>query len=63
MTVYCAIENTRFEHIRYMEDSLVDLAKKLGCSHSSLRSANCRGITCKGYKIETVKIDGSDDEQ
>lgn len=61
MMVFCAIENTKYEHIRYMEDNLIELAKKLGCSYSSLKSANCRGITCKGYKIETVKIDRSED--
>ena len=57
MTVYCAVENNRLEHIRFMEDNLKSIAEKIGASYQSVKSARSLGISCHGYKIEKVEID------
>jgi hypothetical protein len=57
MTVFCAVENNRLEHIRFMEDNLKSIAEKIGASYESVKSARSLGLPCYGYKIERVEID------
>lgn len=57
MIIYCAVENNRLEYIRFMEDNLKSIAKKIGASYQSVKSARSLGLPCRGYKIEKVEID------
>lgn len=57
MTVYCAVDNDKYERVRLMADTTKELSAMLGIKPNSLRSALCRGQTCRGLKIIKVEID------
>ena len=57
MLVYCAITQDRYEHIAFVADMGIDLAKILGVKPDTLYSHMHRNQACKGYKIEKVEID------
>ena len=57
MLVYCAITQDRYEHIAFVADMGMDLAKILGVKPDTLYAHMHRNQACKGYKIEKVEID------
>ena len=56
MIVYCAVDNDKYERIRYIADSLVELANILEINPYSLRSYLCRGQSWFGLKFVKVEI-------
>lgn len=57
MNVYCAIDNDKYERIRYIADTLVELGKILKANPYSLASYKSRGQEWFGLKIIKVEID------
>lgn len=57
MTVFCAVDDDKYERIRYMEDSMKELAKRLNTSPTNLSSYKSRGQALFGLKIIKVVID------
>ena len=57
MIVYCAVDNDKYERIRYIADSLVELGNILNANPYSLASYLCRGQTWHGLKFVKVEID------
>jgi hypothetical protein len=57
MTVYCAIDNDKYERIRYIADTLAELGKILNANPYSLASYKSRGQEWFGMKIIMVEID------
>ena len=57
MTVYCAVDDDKYERIRYIADSMVELAKILNTKPTNLSSYKTRGQTVFGLKIIKVEID------
>lgn len=60
MNVYCAVDNDKYERIRYIADTLVELAKILKANPYSLASYKSRGQAWRGLKI--VMVDIGDEE-
>ena len=57
MTVYCAVDNDKYERIRYVADSVKELSGMLGIKPASLRGYLCRGQARYGLKFERVDIE------
>lgn len=57
MTVYCAVDNDKYERIRYVADSIKELSSVLGIKPASLRGYLCRGQSRFGCKFVKVVID------
>lgn len=57
MTVYCAVDNDKYERIRFIADTQKELSEMVGIKHCSLRSYLCRGQSWFGYKFIRVEID------
>ena len=57
MTVYCAVDNDKYELIRCVADSVKELSGMLGIKPASLRAYLCRGQAWFGLKFIKVEID------
>lgn len=57
MTVFCAVDDDKYERIRYIADSMKDLAKQLNTSPTNLSSYKSRGQALYGLKFIKVVID------
>ena len=57
MTVYCAVDNDKYERIRYIADSVKELGAMMGAKPASLRAYLCRGQARFGLKIIKVVLD------
>jgi hypothetical protein len=55
--VFCAVEADKYERIRYIADSMKELARMLGTKPTNLAAYKCRGETVWGLKIIKVVID------
>lgn len=56
MTVYCAVDDDKYERIRYMADSMQELGKMLNTNPRALSAYKTRGQSWFGLKIIKVVI-------
>lgn len=57
MTVYCAVDDDKYERIRYIADSMKELAKMLNTKPVNLSSCKSRNQSRFGLKIIKVVLD------
>lgn len=57
MKVFCAVDADKYERIRYIADSMKELARMLGTKPTNLSAYKSRGETVWGMKIIKVEID------
>ena len=57
MTVFCAVDDDKYERIRYMADSMKELSMMLNSKPATLSSYKNRGQSVYGLKIIKVVID------
>lgn len=57
MTVYCAVDDDKYERIRYIADSMVELGRMLNTKPVNLSSYKTRGQAVFGMKIIKVVLD------
>jgi hypothetical protein len=57
MTVYCAVDNDKYERIRFVADSIKELSGMLGVKPATLRGYLSRGNARNGLKFERVCIE------
>ena len=60
MTVYCAVDDDKYERIRYMADSMQELGEMLKVNPRSLSTYKSRGQAWFGLKFISVVLE---DEQ
>ena len=63
MKVFCAVDNDKYERIRYMADSMKELARILGTKPTNLSAYKCRGESFFGMKIIKVVFEDDADER
>ena len=57
MTVFCAVDDDKYERIRYMADTMIELAKMLNTKPTNLSAYKTRGQAVFGMKIIKVVLD------
>lgn len=57
MTVYCAVDNDKYERIRFLADTIKELSNTLGVKPASLKGYMSRGQAWFGLKFIKVEID------
>lgn len=57
MNVYCAVDNDKYERIRFLADSVKELGALIGVKPASLRGYLCKGQSWFGLKFIKVVLD------
>lgn len=57
MIVYCAVDNDKYERIRFLADTIKELSNILDVKPSSLKSYLSRGQAWFGLKFIRVEIE------